>query len=184
MVEVLHTVHDALHKIQLDMHSNHIHKMWSKWQRLTTEFLELERDLSMSTNICLSSIEVISQGAPGAREQQWLFSKTAKGGRRADNQLPCPSFQPLYHDFIDLKAALQALRLEIKETSNSLTGTMSIIESERAIREAAAVARLTELVFLFAPLSFSATNYGMQIKVGMHQAPDCGPPLTPLFLEI
>lgn len=53
---------------------------------------------------------------------------------------------------------------KLKEASMSLIGTMQFIESHRAILEAEGVTRLTELAFLFIPLSFSASLFSMQIQ--------------------
>ncbi|KAL4803333.1 hypothetical protein BDV18DRAFT_162898 [Aspergillus unguis] len=53
---------------------------------------------------------------------------------------------------------------DLKEASNAITGTLQFIESHRAILEAESVTRLTELAFLFIPLSFSASLFSMQIK--------------------
>lgn len=43
--------------------------------------------------------------------------------------------------------------------------TMSIVESDRAIREAEEVNKLTSLAFFFIPLSFSSSVCGMNIVV-------------------
>lgn len=47
----------------------------------------------------------------------------------------------------------------------TLTSTMSIIESEKAIQEAEEVTRLTNLAFFFIPLSLVAAVFGMNIIV-------------------
>jgi hypothetical protein len=52
----------------------------------------------------------------------------------------------------------------LKEASNAISGTLQFIESHRAILEAESVARLTELAFLFIPLSFAASLFSMQIQ--------------------
>lgn len=43
--------------------------------------------------------------------------------------------------------------------------SMSIFESERAITQGVAFARLTELASIFIPLSFAAAVFFMQVKV-------------------
>jgi hypothetical protein len=62
-------------------------------------------------------------------------------------------------------AASAAVRDTVNTTINLINTRMSIIESERQSKEAALVARLTELAFFFIPLSFSASLFGMQVKV-------------------
>ncbi|KAL4733599.1 hypothetical protein BDV11DRAFT_210085 [Aspergillus similis] len=52
---------------------------------------------------------------------------------------------------------------DLKDASNAITGTLQFIESHRAILEAESVTRLTELAFLFIPLSFAASLFSMQI---------------------
>ncbi|KAK6351897.1 hypothetical protein TWF718_005040 [Orbilia javanica] len=49
-------------------------------------------------------------------------------------------------------------------TFQALMSSMSIIESKEAIKEASSVGKLTELAFIFIPLSFTATFYSMQIE--------------------
>ncbi|KAL4768476.1 hypothetical protein BDW60DRAFT_119557 [Aspergillus nidulans var. acristatus] len=51
----------------------------------------------------------------------------------------------------------------LKEAANAITGTLQFIESHRAILEAESITRLTELAFLFIPLSFAASLFSMQI---------------------
>ncbi|KAJ5981769.1 Mg2+ transporter protein CorA-like/Zinc transport protein ZntB [Penicillium canescens] len=48
--------------------------------------------------------------------------------------------------------------------SASLTSNMGLLDSRRSIDEAHAVARLTELAFIFVPLSFASSVFGMQIE--------------------
>ncbi|RPA84536.1 hypothetical protein BJ508DRAFT_31521 [Ascobolus immersus RN42] len=55
--------------------------------------------------------------------------------------------------------------LERTNTINqNVFSTMSIIESKEAITEAHAVSRLTELAFIFIPLSFASSFFGMEVK--------------------
>jgi hypothetical protein len=52
----------------------------------------------------------------------------------------------------------------LQTTSTSLNSNMALLESRRSIDEAHAVARLTELAFIFIPMSFAASVFGMQIE--------------------
>ncbi|KAJ5776172.1 Mg2+ transporter protein CorA-like/Zinc transport protein ZntB [Penicillium nucicola] len=68
---------------------------------------------------------------------------------------------------LDLKTLLEEIQrvLErLRVTSVSLTSNMALLDSHRSIAEAHAVTRLTELAFIFIPLSFAATVFGMQIE--------------------
>ncbi|OQE92963.1 hypothetical protein PENNAL_c0006G04196 [Penicillium nalgiovense] len=52
----------------------------------------------------------------------------------------------------------------LQRTSTSLTSNMGLLDSRRSIDEAHAVARLTELAFIFVPMSFAASVFGMQVE--------------------
>jgi hypothetical protein len=60
-------------------------------------------------------------------------------------------------------------RLQI--ASSSLTSNMALLDSRRSIAEAQNVTRLTELAFLFIPLTFAATLLGMQIDQFENRVP-------------
>ncbi|KAJ5663110.1 Mg2+ transporter protein CorA-like/Zinc transport protein ZntB [Penicillium longicatenatum] len=60
----------------------------------------------------------------------------------------------------DIDQMIERLRV----TSASLTSNMGLLESRRSIDEAHAVTRLTELAFIFIPLSFATSVFGMQIE--------------------
>ena len=67
----------------------------------------------------------------------------------------------------DLKNLLEDINRmaeRLRTTSASLTSNMALLDSRRSIDEAHAVTRLTELAFIFIPLSFAATVFGMQIE--------------------
>ncbi|KAK0654796.1 hypothetical protein B0T16DRAFT_383824 [Cercophora newfieldiana] len=79
-----------------------------------------------------------------------------------------------------LTASLQQLREEIsamnqrsQRTRESLLAEMSLLESKRGIEEAESVARLTELAFIFIPMTFAAALFSMQVK----ELADDPPPL-------
>lgn len=71
----------------------------------------------------------------------------------------------------DSESKIDALRQRIEETIRqtekvyaSLRTEISIIESKRGIAEAESVSKLTELAFIFIPISFAASVFGMQVK--------------------
>jgi hypothetical protein len=72
---------------------------------------------------------------------------------------------PSQHKSIDnLASNFENTIQDLKEASNAITGTLQFIESHRAILEAESITRLTELAFLFIPLSFAASLFSMQIQ--------------------
>ena len=89
----------------------------------------------------------------------------------ADGSAP-KNFPPkLDTDPIDylLHDALRAIAVHnerISQVYSSLTSKTQISDSHRSIAEAETVTRLTELAFLFIPLSFSTSIFGMQFVSG------------------
>lgn len=65
----------------------------------------------------------------------------------------------------DLLKIIDESLSQATETFNTLRTTLSIYESQQAIAQASAINRLTEMVFIFIPLSFSTSIFGMQMKV-------------------
>lgn len=63
-----------------------------------------------------------------------------------------------------LPERLQAVTVHSEGTFTALMATMSMIESEKAIREAESVGRLTELAFFFIPITLAAGIFGMNIR--------------------
>ncbi|KAL4781145.1 hypothetical protein BJX76DRAFT_336165 [Aspergillus varians] len=69
-----------------------------------------------------------------------------------------------YDSIGELRSDFERTIQGFKDVSNAITGTLQFIESHRAIAEAESVTRLTELAFLFIPLSFAASLFSMQIQ--------------------
>ncbi|KAH9205151.1 hypothetical protein DL95DRAFT_376473 [Leptodontidium sp. 2 PMI_412] len=70
------------------------------------------------------------------------------------------------HNDPDLQKSLDGIDKMIQRlqaVSSSLTSNMALLDSRRSIAEAQSITRLTELAFLFIPLTFAATLFGMQI---------------------
>ncbi|KAJ5089412.1 Mg2+ transporter protein CorA-like/Zinc transport protein ZntB [Penicillium argentinense] len=66
-------------------------------------------------------------------------------------------------DIQELMNEIAHVSSRLQRTSALLTSNMGLLDSRRSIDEALAVTRLTELAFLFVPLSFAATIFGMQV---------------------
>ncbi|KAG4429143.1 hypothetical protein IFR05_015372 [Cadophora sp. M221] len=70
------------------------------------------------------------------------------------------------HNDPDLQKCLDGIDKMIQRlqaVTISLTSNMALLDSRRSIAEAQSITRLTELAFLFIPLTFAATLFGMQI---------------------
>ena len=59
----------------------------------------------------------------------------------------------------------------IESTFQALMSSITIVESERAIKEAESVSRLSQLAFFFIPLSLVATLFGMNVNVSERGLP-------------
>ncbi|KAJ6177911.1 hypothetical protein N7519_008372 [Penicillium mononematosum] len=67
-------------------------------------------------------------------------------------------------DMYELWKNIDHVMDRLQRTSASLTSNMGLLDSRRSIDEAHAVARLTELAFIFVPMSFAASVFGMQVE--------------------
>ena len=68
-------------------------------------------------------------------------------------------------DYRALLSVAKEVGERVERTFQSVASTMSILESKSAIAEAHSVRKLTELAFVFAPLSFASSYYGMSVNV-------------------
>ena len=71
----------------------------------------------------------------------------------------------LIQDFHDLQLRTKGVLEHAESTFQALMGTMSILESQKAINEAEEVTKLTQLAFFFIPLTFVAGIFGMNLGV-------------------
>ncbi|KAF7593471.1 hypothetical protein BBP40_011477 [Aspergillus hancockii] len=72
---------------------------------------------------------------------------------------------------LNLSQEMDQMLGRLQDTSASLTSNMGLLDSRRSIEEAHAVSRLTELAFIFIPLSFSTSVFGMQVQSFANPAP-------------
>ena len=80
--------------------------------------------------------------------------------RSIDNEL-----KDLIFSYEILEAAIKVIEIRVDKSFHALMSSMSILESQKAITQGSAVARLTELAFIFIPLNFACSFFSMQIKV-------------------
>ncbi|KAH7633199.1 cora-like Mg2+ transporter protein-domain-containing protein, partial [Sordaria sp. MPI-SDFR-AT-0083] len=72
--------------------------------------------------------------------------------------------QNIEHDFEHLLKRAQTLHNRTTDAITVLPSSISISESQRAIQQAEDMAKLTFLAFLFVPLSFATSFFGMNFK--------------------
>ena len=70
---------------------------------------------------------------------------------------------PIEHLLLDGTNQITSLHNSIQQAYTSLTSKVQISDSHRSIAEAETVTKLTELAFLFIPLSFATSIFGMQM---------------------
>lgn len=61
------------------------------------------------------------------------------------------------------EAVIHEVRQALKECRTSLMTNLSILESQRGVAQAESVTRLTEIGFVFIPLTFAASIFSMQV---------------------
>lgn len=64
----------------------------------------------------------------------------------------------------DLAGQIDKLIGQVEKAHQALRAELSILESRRGISEAEGVAKLTELAFVFIPLTFDSSLFSMQVK--------------------
>lgn len=64
----------------------------------------------------------------------------------------------------DVEKEAEKLMDKVRGTTSGLQADMSILESRRGIAQAEGVTRLTELAFIFIPITFVSSSFSMQIK--------------------
>ena len=83
-----------------------------------------------------------------------------------ETPIPPSSTIPVWQEcsLPDFLARITKLEKQTSKTHKHLMATISIIESKRGIAESENITKLTELSFLFIPLTFSASVFSMQVR--------------------
>ena len=168
-LELQSRLRDELHKIHGGMNeSDTIQARLQDWQKLLVQYRELEQSLSMWFDRFLTTNERIRPLDPN--EGSTSLRYTAGGSQRSRLTRVGSirtELSSIYYDLAieGLRKDTETMMADIYQTSAALASTMSIIESKRAIAEASAVTKLTELAFFFIPLSFSVGLFSMQVQV-------------------
>ena len=94
-----------------------------------------------------------------------MESSSSLDPRRKSNPLAIPLDTKSSRDLVeDATREIKETLQEIDGLYNALRAEMSIADSRRSIAEAESVSKLTELAFLFIPLTFAASIFSMQIQ--------------------
>lgn len=73
--------------------------------------------------------------------------------------------QEILDAYGELLNMCKMLQERVERTSQALMATMSIMESQNAIKQGHQIQRLTELAFIFIPMSFASSYFGMEVQV-------------------
>ena len=119
-------------------------RLWCNWRGLLTEFQATLEQTTSWINKLESGQKFGSDGLPQLKIRHTALSNASK-----------------------------RLELRIERSFQALMSTMSILESRNAVSQGESISKLTELAFIFIPLSFATSFFGMEIKVS-HQNPDVG----------
>ncbi|KAK8248604.1 cora-like Mg2+ transporter protein-domain-containing protein [Phyllosticta capitalensis] len=140
-LEILNYLEETLSEINVEMANERMHFKMSFWQCSIGVYrvylhsrFKLKRRLARSTK---------SASQPEVEKKR---------------------MQQLKDDYEEFSTQLDDVHRYLESTSNAHTGSMSIRESSKAIKEAEEVTKLTQLAFFFIPLTFVAGIFGMNFK--------------------
>lgn len=77
---------------------------------------------------------------------------------------PCRALETIKM-FADLLHLCSAVESHVDKSTQALLASVSIIESQNAVRQGHEVQKLTELAFVFIPVTFVTSYFGMELKV-------------------
>ncbi|KAI1425306.1 hypothetical protein F5Y12DRAFT_796016 [Xylaria sp. FL1777] len=93
-----------------------------------------------------------------AKNSRWPRDRSESGHRKA-----VTAASSLEQDFEHLLNRAKILHQHVTESITVLMSSMSISESQKAIEQAQRVGKLTFLAFIFVPLSFTCSFFGMNV---------------------
>ncbi|KAI5849898.1 hypothetical protein BZA05DRAFT_419697 [Tricharina praecox] len=111
-------------------------RLWCNWRGLLTE--------------CETSL---------LQSMSWISNQEKRAPDFSSDRLP-----QLKDRLLALEADRKRLAQRIVASFEALMSTMSIIESRNAVSQGESISKLTELAFIFIPLSFATSFFGMEIK--------------------
>lgn len=166
------------------------HGLPAESNRLFVAILEIvSRDTRTTLSLLTAALSEITLGSmDDSQEQERLASwQTLIRSYQAD----LPAMRDSLHEFVrwcfpenpppyvhkkvhDLTIQTDDLIERVEKAHQALRAELSILESKRGIAEAEGVAKLTELAFIFIPLTFSASLFSMQVRELEENMPTLG----------
>jgi Mg2+ and Co2+ transporter CorA len=91
-----------------------------------------------------------------------MESMEGQDSQNFKDKMLSPSMVP---EFENLAQDVEEFKKRAESTFQALMSTMAIVESQKAISQAEAISKLTNLAFVFVPLSLTASIFGMNVVV-------------------
>ena len=143
-VGLLQLMRSAVSKIDIASSDTELQKNALYWRRRLDEFRALLSELEASLH---SFVDFLGADDPAS----------------SNDPPPKLNANPIDYLLHDALIEIEVHKQRITQVYSSLTSKTQISDSHRSIAEAETVTRLTELAFLFVPLSFATSIFGMQI---------------------
>lgn len=156
------------------------HGLSESANHLFVAILEIvSRDTSTTLSLLTAALSEISLGSMDDSQEQERLASWQSLIRSYQADLPL--MKDSMHEFVgwcfsdnvppyvrnkvdDLARQIDDLITRVEKAHKALRAELSILESKRGIAEAEGVAKLTELAFIFIPLTFSASLFSMQVR--------------------
>ena len=145
------------------------------WRRLLGSWrvtiIEYRAKLSETDQFLRSQMYHSAQGIGTSPSPSGLKAneETEGNDQHGQTRIALQSISSELEDILDsyqiLTNGIEEVESRVERSFLALMSSMSIIESQKAIVQGSAVARLTELAFIFIPLNFACTFFSMQISV-------------------
>ena len=139
-------------------------RLLGSWRMTIVEYKaklsETDQFLKSQMRQPIQTIGSVLSAADSIRSQSQAGDHSDAVTRQIESEL-----EEILSSYQILTDGLKEIESRVERSFHALMSSMSIIESQKAIVQGSAVARLTELAFVFIPLNFACTFFSMQIKV-------------------
>ena len=158
-MEIMSDFRNALDFIEEHLSDDHVlRECLQTWRVLLGQWKRnLSNDIS---SMAYAAQTLLYEPGVGGRDRTAIGDEP-KPLRRTNSVLHPPS----QGDFDNVTKGVENLAKRAESTFQLMTSTMAIVESREAIAQAAIISNLTNLAFVFIPLTLTASIFGMNIVV-------------------
>ena len=158
-MEIMSDFRDALDFIDEHLSDDSVlRKCLQTWRVLLGQW---KRNLSNDISSMAYAAQHLLHGHGVGDRERIAIDDEPKPLRRTNSVLHPPS----QGDFDNVAEGVENLARRAESTFHLMTSTMAIVESREAIAQAATISKLTTLAFVFIPLTYTASVFGMNIVV-------------------